>query len=153
MKKDDFAAVSNEILRTNHSCFAHWQGQILPILKKHMLGLPQGQEWMKKFLIYLTENKVKDTEKIEYSFLVENKFPGETNHTLIQFANHRNRSGIATVDGNGIRSKEPLHETCLRELKNPSVKSSYLGNEKMANAHLEYAKEIVTIYKSLITTT
>ena len=118
-----------------------------------MLGLPQGQEWMKKFLIYLIESKVKDTEKIEYTFLLENKFPGETTTTLTRFANNTKRFGIATVDGNGIRSKEPFHETCLRTLKNPSVKSSYLGNEKKANAHLEYAKEIVTIYKSLITTT
>ena len=117
-----------------------------------MLGLPQGQEWRKKFLIYLTENKIKYTEKIEYTFLLENKFPRETTRTLSEFANTTKRFGIATVDGNGIRSKEPFHETCLRTLKNPSVKS-YLGNEKKANAHLEYAKEIVTIYKSLITTT
>lgn len=155
LKGHDFADVSTEISRTTQACFHHWQDQILPILKKQILGLPQGKEWMEAFLIYLIDNKVKHAEKIEYNFLVENKFPGETNSSLTRFANTIKCSGMVKGDSKEARSKEPLHETCLMVWKNPSRKSSnsYLGNEKKVNAHLEYAEDILTIYKSLIATT
>lgn len=145
VKDDDLSVVSTEIGRTKRSCYHHWKEQILPILKTNILGLPQGIDWMKDFLKYMEKNRIIAKKDIPYNKLVNEMCPGQTTRSLAVFANSIPRKW----DGKKmIRSNEPFHEICLRWLNEPSP-NSYLGNEKMANARLEYAEEIVKIYQSL----
>ena len=58
VNQDDFEHVSTTIGRTTNACYDHWKLQILPILKTHILGLPQGVDWMHEFLVYMAKSKI-----------------------------------------------------------------------------------------------
>ena len=94
VNEGNFEHVSTTIGRTTKACYNHWKLQILPILKTHILGLPQGVEWMHEFLVYMVNNKITDTKTIEYNRLVEELFPGQTSLSLSMFANNINNNYI-----------------------------------------------------------
>ena len=148
VKTNDFEVISTTLGRTPNACQDHFKQQILPILKTHLLGLPQGVDWMKEFLVYIVKNEVIDVKTIEYNRLVEELFPGQTTHSLSRFANDLK---VKTVKYKVVRSNEPLHKICARRLSEMTTcRFTYLGNEKMANSKLIYSENIVEIYKSLI---
>ena len=147
VKQSDFVVVSMALRHTTNACYNRWQAHILPIIKSHLLGLPQGVDWMKEFLMYVVKNEVTDVKKIEYNLLVEEIFHGQTSYSLRNFANSVRST---TVNQKRVRSNDPIHQLSLRQLNEPSPNSSYLGNEKMADSKLKYAEDIIEIYKSLI---
>ena len=146
VKKDAFKVISMTLGRSIYACNDHWKIRLLPILKTHILGLPQGVEWRNEFLMHLVQNKVTDVKKIEYNLLVEKRFPGQTTRTLASFADIINNS---KGDNKIVHSNEPLHEKCSRRLNHPKP-NSYLTSERMANSNLTFAEDIVEIYNSLI---
>jgi hypothetical protein len=107
--------------------------------------LPQGVEWMKNILDYISENKIITVKQIPYNQVVNEICPGQTPKSVQIFANNLSREW---KDGKKIRSKSPLYNICAKRLEEPSSKSC-LGNEEMTNDKLNYANEILEIRNSI----
>ena len=144
--ESDFNDVSERLQRKPNNCKYHWNKDILPILKNNILGLPQGIEWMRRFLEYIVENKIKRIEDINYVVLVRENFHGQTTASIKLFAVNIMR---ITKNKKTVILSEPMHEICQTRLDNPS-KQSFLGSKKRANLQLEYSEWILKIYNSLI---
>lgn len=130
------------------SCWVHWQRVLFPILKTHVLGLPQNLKWRKDVVNYLVDNKVEKEEDIHYDKVLKKVCPGQTVYSLRNFVFSQRQT---KVKGKSIVLKEPLHYIISKRLGNPSS-SSFLKNEKMARRNLEFANDIVKMYSNLTAT-
>ena len=90
---------------------------------------------------YIVKEKYANSKEVPYSMVVKDCCPGQTTYSVSKFVN-----GISKCDKN-----TQLHELCKKRLTNPSPHHrSYLGNDKMAQEHLQYACEIVKLKQTLI---
>ena len=109
------------------------------MLKSDALGVAQNVEWRNDVLRYIVKEKFASTKEVPYSRVVRDCCPGQTSHSVSLFLNSVKRSEKDTQ----------LHEICEKRLTNPSPRS-LLGNEDMAQEHLQYASEIVKLKQTLI---
>ena len=122
-----------------HACYRRWNIHIVPVLKSDALGVAQNVEWRNDVLRYIVKEKFARTEEVPYSRVVRDCCPGQTTHSVSLLFNSLKRYGKDTQ----------LHELCKKRLTNPSP-NSYLGNDEMAQEHLQYACEIVKLKQTLI---
>ena len=95
--------------------------------------------------MYLIDNKVEWLEDIDYNKLVKDVCPGQTKHSLRRFISSiRN----ATVKGETILRKEPLHELASKSIRDPGY-HSFLCSEKVVQKKLDHACIIVEFYEDL----
>ena len=136
--ENDFGQISAEIGRSKTSCYLRWTRQIVPPLKSDILGLPQNEDWRKDVLRYVIDNKFGSFKDIPYNKAVRDVCPGQTSDALSLFLRTLSRSS----------GKMPFYEYCRKHLNNPH-RSSYLGNEKLAQTKFEYARKILDIKQKL----
>ena len=138
--------MSTVVGRTKSACHNHWERQILPILKRELLGLPQTVEWMEQFLRYIVDNKITSSKKIPYDQVSKEICRGETRFSISHFASSLSQEWKG---GKLVRSKDPLYEICDKKLNEPSL-VSYLGNEEKANSKLDYINQILEIKHTIL---
>ena len=109
------------------------------MLKSDALGVDQNFEWMNDVLRYIVKEKYSSPKEVPYYRVVRDCCPGQTTHSVSKFLNDLKRCGKDTQ----------LHELCKKRLTNPSPQS-LLGNEEMAQKHLQHACEIVKLKQTLI---
>ena len=112
---------------------------IVPVLKSDALGVAQNVEWRNDVLRYIVKEKFANTKEVPYSRVVRDCCPGQTSHSVSTFVNIISKYDKSTQ----------LQELCKKRLTNPSPQS-LLGNEDMAQKHLQYACEIVKLKQTLI---
>ena len=122
-----------------YACYGRWNFYIVPVLKSDALGVAQNVEWMNDVLRYIVKEKFASTKEVPYSRVIRDCCPGQTTQSVSKFLNDLKRCGKDTQ----------LHELCKKRLSNPSP-NSYLGNDEMAQEHLQYACEIVKLKQTLI---
>ena len=137
-KENDFGQISADIGRSKVACHLRWIMNIVPPLKSDVLGLPQNEEWRKDVLRYVIDKKLGSVKDIPYNKVVRDVCPGQTSFALSLFL--RNLSSNA--------GEMPFYEYCRKHLNNPH-RSSYLGNEKLAQTKFEYARKILDIKQKL----
>ena len=145
LREIDCEGISKELKRSWKSCWRHWQICLLPILRTHILGLPQNLEWKKDVMVYLVDNKVECLEDIDYNKLVKDVCPGQTTNSLQHFIKNIPKT---TVKGKHILRKEPLHELASKSISDPG-NSSFLCSETMVQKKLDHACSIVKVYEDL----
>ena len=143
VREIDCEGISKELRRSVSSCWLHWQRYLLPILRTHILGLPQNLEWKKDVIVYLMYNKIEWLEDIAYNKVVKDVCPGQTTHSLRLFIFHIRKR---TVKGEKILHKEPLHELASKRINDPG-NSSFLCDETVVQKKLEHACSIVKVYE------
>ena len=148
VKWEDFRAVAKELQHNWSSCWLHWQRDLFPILKTHVLGLAQNFKWRKDVVNYLVDNEVEKEEDIDYNKVLKEVCPGQTAYSLRHFVFSQRQT---KVKGKSIVLKEPLHYIISQRFGNPSP-NSFINNEKMARRKLEYANDIVKMYSYLTAT-
>ena len=121
------------------ACYGRWNIHILPVLKSDALGVAQSVEWRNDVLRYLVKEKFASTKEVPYSRVVRDCCPGQTTHSVSRFLRNQEK----------YEKDTQLHELCKKRLTNPSPRS-LLGNEDMAQEHLQYASEIVKLKQTLI---
>ena len=139
----DCEGIPKELKRSMHSCWGRWQFGLLPILRTHILGLPQNLEWKKDVIVYLMDNKIEWLEDIDYNKVVKDVCPGQTTHSLRVFIRDIRKR---TVKGEKILHKEPLHELASKRINDPR-NSSFLCDETVVQKKLEHACSIVKVYE------
>ena len=146
VKKADFNTISEELQRNPLNCFRHWRIQIVPILKSHILDLPQNLEWKKKFLEHIIDKKIKNRKTIDYALLEREMFPGQTTNSIKRFACNCDRKWM---NNKNIVSTEAFDEMCKRRL-NDLLYVSSLQNETKDNLYQNYVEDILEVYNSLV---
>ena len=123
--------VSEELDRDRSSCWLHWQKDLIPILKAHILGLPQDLDWRRDVVRYLTDNMVETEEDVDYNLLLEEMCPTQTAYSLRHFVFSQRQT---KVKGTSVVLKEPIHYIISKRSNNPS------GNSFFSNTNMEYRK-------------
>ena len=134
-----YLLIAKKIGKSMYACYRRWNIHIVPVLKSDALGVAQNVEWMNDILRYIVKEKFASTKEVPYSRVIRDCCPGQTTQSVSKFLNDLKRCGKDTQ----------LHELCKKRLSNPSP-NSYLGNDEMAQEHLQYACEIVKLKQTLI---
>ena len=109
------------------------------MLKSDALGVAQNVQWMSDVLRYIVKEKFASIKEVPYSRVVRDCCPGQTTHSVSRFLNNLTK----------YEKDTQLHELCTKRLTNPSP-HSLLGNDEMAQEHLQCASEIVKLKQTLI---
>ena len=145
VKESDFESIAKELQRTTSSCYCHYNQSLLPVLKTHILGLPQSIDWIRELLDHIVDTKTKSTNDLDYFLLCQEMFPGQTPYSLdsciTRFLNLSRQ--------NKMLENTPLCDIISDKLSNPSPQS-ILVCEKKRTKKLQYAEDIVEIYESII---
>ena len=137
----DFTSVAKELQRSKKSCWFHYYQALLPILKTHILGLPQGTDWMRELLRYIVDNQIKSVADIDYFVLCNEQLPGQTRYSMANYISN-------LTNPEKMLKNTPLCDIISDKLSNPSP-NSILGCEKVEIRTLQYAKDIIEMYKSI----
>ena len=121
------------------ACYGRWNIHIVPVLKSDALGVAQNVEWRNDVLRYIIKEKFASIKEVQYSRVVRDSCPGQTNDSVRLFVKNISRYDKDT----------PLHELCKKHLDNPPP-SSLLGNDEMAQEYLQHSSEILKLKQTLI---
>ena len=147
VKESDFESIAKELQRTTSSCYCHYNQSLLPVLKTHILGLPQSIGWRRELLGYIVDNQIKSTKDLDYFVLCEQMFPGQTPYSLRYYIKDFIKNA-----GN-ISENAPICDVISDKLSNPSP-NGILGSQKRESSllarKLQYAEYIIEMYESII---
>ena len=65
----EFGDISKELQRTKNACYLHWQEVVLPILKTHIMGLPQNTDWMRDIQRYIVNKQIKSMDELDFDLM------------------------------------------------------------------------------------
>ena len=125
--------------KSKDACYRRWNTYIVPALKSGALGVAQTVEWRKDALRYIIREKFASIKEVQYSRVVRDSCPGQTNSSVRSYLNNLSR----------YAKDMKFHEICKKHLTNPPP-SSLLGNDEMAQEYLQHSSEILKLKQTLI---
>ena len=100
---------------------------------------------------YITDNKISDTEDVDFRYLENTLCPGQTIGSIKRFVRSlTTKKHTGKVEGPPTERNvhnEPLYEVCLHKLKCPRTAGNRKSKSKKKHQRI---KEIVDIYNKLI---
>ena len=72
--------------KSKAACYHRWNINIVPVLKSDALGVAQTVEWRKDVLRYIVKEKFASIKEVQYSRVVRDLCPGQTNQFLLRMA-------------------------------------------------------------------
>ena len=141
----DFKVVSQKMERSVQSCYGHWSHALFPILKTHLKGVPLTSEWKKDLMAHAIQHKIKHPKELDPSLVVEKVCPGQTIHSVSDYAYKTKNSYKRNESYEGL----PMYEMMKTQLKGEGRSCSFVPGKRMEK-DLQYKYDIIKIYESLI---
>ena len=148
MKENEFIPVGNKLKRSSNSCYERWIRHIVPILKTYLKKLPMNNEWKRDVLSHIVKNKINDKKEIDIDLILKEIAPGQTSRSIIMYLHTLKMERVNSVMKS---SKLPLCELASKRLREQySSDPLFNENHKGEQKRLEWCKDVISYYKTLI---